>query len=211
MSLHELLRQPGIWRGRDHRFHHARNNGANGLPSGHPGLDEQLPDGGWPRGALTEILHDHPGQGELRLLLPALRHLTRDGRQVALVAPPWQPYAPALQQAGIDLHRLTVITPHRRDDAEWAVEQTLRAGYCHAVLAWPDRRITTKTLRRLQLAAEAGGGCGFLFRHSDTRRQHSPAALRLHLLAPDKVDVIKCRGRYFGRSITLSDREPAIA
>jgi len=206
MSLHELLRQPGIWRGRDHDFHQARPGSANGLPSGHPNLDARLPDGGWPRGALTEILHDHPGQGEWQLLLPALRRLTRQRHHVALVAPPWPPYAPALQQAGVDLARLVVIAPRNRGDDEWALEQTLRAGHCRAVLAWPAPAITTKALRRLQLAAEAGDACGFLLRHADARRQHSPAALRLRLLPPDRVDIIKCRGRHFSAPLPLAGR-----
>ena len=41
-------------------------------PSGFAALDAQLPGGGWPHGALTELLLDQPGIGELRLLAPAL-------------------------------------------------------------------------------------------------------------------------------------------
>ena len=42
------------------------------LASGFPRLDAELPGGGWPRGALTELLAEHEGIGELGLLLPAL-------------------------------------------------------------------------------------------------------------------------------------------
>ena len=41
-------------------------------PSGFALLDAQLPGGGWPHGALTELLLAQPGIGELRLLAPAL-------------------------------------------------------------------------------------------------------------------------------------------
>jgi protein ImuA len=41
--------------------------------SGHAALDAQLPGGGWPVGALTELLLPHPGVGELRLLAPRWR------------------------------------------------------------------------------------------------------------------------------------------
>ncbi len=45
---------------------------ATGLPTGFSLLDAQLPGGGWPQGALTEILCDEQGFGEVSLLLPAL-------------------------------------------------------------------------------------------------------------------------------------------
>ncbi len=202
-GLREILAHPGIWQGRNHHFHHARDKAATGLATGFPMLDAQLPDGGWPRGALTEILFDHPGQGEFRLLLPALREITRQQHYVAMIAPPWIPYAPALFSAGIDLRWLFLITPEKQDDHLWALEQALRAGHCRAVLAWPTPDIPLKTLRRLQLAAEAGNASGFLLRHSNTRRQHSPAALRLLLTPPNRVEIIKCRGRNAGGSITL--------
>jgi protein ImuA len=50
------------------------------LASGHAALDAQLPGGGWPVGALTELLLPHPGVGELRLLAPALAALQRQQR-----------------------------------------------------------------------------------------------------------------------------------
>ena len=41
-------------------------------PTGHAELDAQLPGGGWPVGALTEILQPAGLHSEWRLLLPAL-------------------------------------------------------------------------------------------------------------------------------------------
>lgn len=205
-SLQNILSHPGIWQGRNHGFHHARDKASTGQPTGFSMLDEQLPDGGWPRGALTEILFDHPGQGEFRLLLPTLREITQQQHYVAMIAPPWLPYAPALSAAGIDLRWLLLLMPEKQGDQLWALEQALRAGHCHAVLAWPLRHIPDKTLRRLQLAAEAGRASGFLFRHSNTSRQHSPAALRLQITPPNSVSIIKCRGRNAGGSITLDPR-----
>ena len=41
-------------------------------PSGFEALDAELPGGGWPHGALTELLLAQPGVGELRLLASAL-------------------------------------------------------------------------------------------------------------------------------------------
>ena len=46
--------------------------------SGHPALDAQLPGGGWPEGALVELLQDRPAQHLWQLLLPALVPALRD-------------------------------------------------------------------------------------------------------------------------------------
>ena len=60
--------------------------------------------------------------------------------------------------------------------------------------------IRDREIRRLQLAAEAGGSIGFLYRSVDAAREASPAALRLKLRRVAnalQIDVVKCRG---GRS-----------
>ncbi|MCS4504652.1 Cell division inhibitor SulA [wastewater metagenome] len=191
-AVEELLRQPGIWRAG------ATGDGPDGrhVTTGHPALDAVLPGGGWPRGALTEVLHEHHGIGELRLLMPALAEIARQGRWVAFIAPPFVPYAPALTAQGLDLGRLLLIHPRSGTDALWAVEQALRAGTCGAVLAWP-RQVDTASLRRLQLAAEAGDSLGLIFRRESNRSSASPAALRLHLDRDDRglrMELLKCRG-----------------
>ena len=107
----------------------------------------------WPTAALTEILPQHEGIGELRILGHALAKLAAEGRWLAWIAPPYLPYAPALQAAGIDLSRLLVIRTRSPRETLWAFEQTLRSQTCGAVLAWPEK-IAYAELRRLQLAAE---------------------------------------------------------
>src|SRR5690349_8002204 len=65
-ALADVLRHPGIWR---------RGTAAPSVdvqPTGLAELDAQLPGGGWPRGAVCEILVEQDGIGECRLLLPAL-------------------------------------------------------------------------------------------------------------------------------------------
>ena len=71
------------------------------ISSGYAALDQLLPGQGWSAGGLTELLIEHEGVGELRLLAHALRHLTVQAeRHVMLVAPPYQPCAAALQGLG---------------------------------------------------------------------------------------------------------------
>ena len=73
-------------------------------------LDAELPGGGWPATALIEILPQHEGIGELRILGHTLARLSNEGRSLAWIAPPHLPYAPALQAAGIDLARLLFLS-----------------------------------------------------------------------------------------------------
>lgn len=166
------------------------------LATGFPALDAELPGGGWPTGALTEILSRHEGIGELGLLLPALAALTTTGKRVAWLAPPHVPYAPALAAAGIDLTRLVVIRATGRRDALWAAEQVLRAASCHALLAWLPR-VRYPELRRLAVAAGSGRAFVVLWRAAEAALESTPACLRLVLEPADgalAVRILKRRG-----------------
>lgn len=182
---------------------------AAGIPTGIRGLDERLPWGGWPR-ALTEILPEGEGIGELRLLLPALSALTREGKWLAWINPPHVPYAPALSAGHVDLGRMMLVQPDDPAEALWAAEEALKSPVCGAVLFWPGR-IDDKQLRRLQRAAEAGNTWAVLFRGPEAARSPSPARLRLRLVAtPEGLDlhVLKCLGGWTG---TLRLTLPAAA
>ena len=204
-SLDNILANPRIWRGRDQAGRQA------GLASGYPELDRHLPGGGWPRESLTEVLTEHYGIGELRLLMPALARLSTETSPqdftepgwIAWVAPPFQPYPPALQQCGIDLSRMLIVRP--RDDSEllWSAEQALSSGTCAAVLLWPAV-LDDQASRRLQLAAEKGRSWAIAFRPLAARRQPSAAALRIELhpgAQGTRVHILKSRG---GRPAVIS-------
>jgi hypothetical protein len=198
--LDKLLQgNPALWQGR------GSSNLATGIKTGFDALDAALPSGGWPVGALTEILSEQQGIGELCLVMPALARLGRDDRQQAWIAPPYTPYAPALVAAGINLSSTLFIRPKRAADTLWATEQMLRSGVCSAVLIWPETN-DFRALRRLQLAAERGNCWGVLFRAAHFAFDPSPAALRLRLHALDgslKVHILKARGGCRCRSVNL--------
>jgi len=205
MSVEDLLREhPALWRARESG---GRSSAPPGLPTGFVALDRGLPGGGWPQQGLVEILTDRHGIGELSLLMPALATLCRGpeaqgGGWLAWVAPPYQPYAPALAAAGIDVQRVLVVRGGS-SPAEWAMEQALRSEACSAVLGWSDPRDAT-ALRRLQLAAEQARCLAVLFRPTRAGRQPSPAVLRLELqgsAAGLQVRVVKSRG---GRPVTVT-------
>jgi len=181
--LRDLAALPGVWLGRDLAAVRTPSRG-----TGFPPLDRELPGGGWPTGALTEILAGQTAIGEMQLVMPALARLSREGRWQMWVAPPHLPYPPALAQAGIDLSRLIVVAPGTAREALWATEQALRSSACGAVLAWPHTRETGKRdairyadLRRLQVAAESTETLAVLFRPERVASEPSPAVLRLAL------------------------------
>lgn len=190
-ALAGVLQHPGVWRRRS-----SNATTIDAQPSGLAALDALLPGGGWPRGALCEFLVEHDGIGECALVLPALAALTQARRRVALITPPYLPYAPALAAAGVDLQQVVQIdagTP----DTHWSIEQCLRSGCCGAVLGWLPR-VDYRELRRLQLAAESGGTIGFMFRPLAAANEASPSALRLRITAAQgepRIELLKCRGR----------------
>jgi hypothetical protein len=196
-----------VWLGR------APQLAAPAVPTGYQVLDSALPGGGWPSGALTEILGSQEGIGELELVLPALAALTWAGKRVVWLAPPHLPYAPALAAAGINLAQLAVVRAPGRRDALWAAEQALRAGCCHALLGW-FRRASYDELRRLAVAAEGSPAWIALFRPREAAADSSPACLRL-ALEPDadllSVRILKRRGMPAATPLRLAVKRPAHA
>lgn len=190
-ALESLLATQALW-------HAGRtaSPAAAGEPTGYVALDALLPQRGWPRGALTELLLPADGVGELSLLLPTLARLSRAGAPIVLVAPPYLPYAPAWQAAGVDLMQLEVVEAAPRD-ALWAFEQCLRSGACAAVVGWP-LQADAAALRRLQVAAGSGACLGFALRDRAQADNPSPAALRLEYREGGQGAaawcVRKCRG-----------------
>ena len=150
------------------------------LATGDAALDAQLPGGGWPVGALTEILQPPGVHSEWRLLLPAL---ARSGPgPVVLVAPPHVPFAPSLAAQGLAAQRLLCVNAAAPAQRLWACEQALRCAEVSAVLAWlPQAR--SDPLRRLQMAAAEHRKLLFVMRSAASRDEASPAALRLYLQA----------------------------
>lgn len=183
-SIAQLTQLPGVWRGGElaHVVHPVAR-------TGHGMLDRELPGGGWPLAALSEVLHDGVGIGEVGFLSGALVRAAGNERLVAFVNPTHLPYAPALDQAGIALERVLVVRPANRDDALWAAEQAMRSGTCGAVLFWSAPGSEGKArggddyawLRRLQMAAEAGRSMAVLYRPTAAERLSTPAHLRVVL------------------------------
>lgn len=194
----------GVWQG-----HHLATAGQAVQPTGHAVLDAALPGGGWPLGAMTDVLWPAGGPETLPgatpqwpLVLPALagRVAQRDGL-VMLVNPPHEPMAAALAAAGLPADRWCRVSPQTPGQAWWACEQALRCEGVVAVLAWLPHA-PAAVLRRLHLAAAMHQPLLWVFRPegkaSTAAQQASPAPLRLRLQTPTpevlQVQILKRRG-----------------
>ncbi len=192
-ELRQLLaKSPNVWRGRS-----THENTDLYYDSGYASLDEQLPGGGWPKSALTEIIVARWGVGELHVLMPLLQRLSREKRWLLWVSPPYRPYAPALLNAGVDTAYVTVVKKNITEkDKLWAIEKALQSGSCGLVLAWAQG-FSHVVSRRLQLAAESGSTTGILFSQRETKNSY--AALRL-MVSPAaggiSVNILKARGSF---------------
>lgn len=192
-------------------------------------LDAHLPGGGWPVGALVELLQPAGAHSEWRLLLPALAACGRG--PVVLVGAPQLPFAPALSRLGLRAGRLLSVlgaVQGGRLSADgagrlWATEQVLRCAEVDAVLAWlPQAR--GEQLRRLHLAAAEHHKLLFVMRPDRARSDASPAVLRLlvqplararHslqglLLDGLEVDILKRRGPPLAEPLQVQARSPRL-
>ena len=195
------------------------------VATGAAALDAQLPGGGWPVGALTELLQSPGVHSEWRLLAPALARCGTAA--VVLVAPPHVPFGPALTARGVASQRLLWVNTTVAAQRLWATEQALRCAGVDAVLAWlPQAR--ADQLRRLQMAASEYNRLLFVMRPSAARQESSPAVLRL-VLEPGAVPgsgfatgagpqtdclrlhILKRRGPPLEQAVHVPVCEPALA
>lgn len=196
-----LRGQNQVWRGLQ-----ITDAARTGIATGFAELDALLPGGGWPRGALIHVQLPYVGCGELPLLLPAMAALSRQNRRLVWLAPPYRPYAPGLQQAGVELTQLLIVACADPADLPWALEKLLRTGSCGMALAWPQRRLAAHQLRRLQLAAETSHALAVLFAVGDGA---PPGYAALHLdLQPQAQGLLlhirKARGSLRRQRIVLN-------
>ena len=174
--------------------------------SGWPELDAQLPGGGWPCQALTEILLPRTGSCEWRLTGHALGSLATQEKAIVLIGPPASPHVPGLMHAGLDARHLVWIQAESMAERLWAAEQLIRANAAAAVLAWlPQAR--PEHIRRLQISALRCEGLVFLFRPEAACQQASAAPLRLRVQpGPDwslQTHILKRRGALHEEAIFL--------
>jgi len=168
--INQILRNPAIW-----RANALPETSGRCLPTGFPPLDAALGNG-WPSGAISEILTERYGIGEVMLLLAGLRGMEK--RTLLWINPPHLPYAPGLHIAGVNPSDCLIALPDTTRDAFWLTEQGAKSGACGAVFAWLEDvgpPISFALLQRLQAAAAIGDTLLFLFRPITAAVHASPA------------------------------------
>jgi protein ImuA len=182
---------------------------ASVFPSGYDALDRLLPGRGFTPGTLVEWLSAGDGAGCATLAFKIAARRQRDGGAVVIIDLPrtFHPLAAAL--LGLDLEKTVLVHPPDRRAQLWAWEQSLRSPAV-AVVVGELPQVHERDLRRLQLAAEAGGGAGFLIRPEICRHSASWAEHRL-LVRPLpwrrmdveagwrlQVELLRSRGKFTG-------------
>jgi protein ImuA len=190
--------------------------------TGLPALDRVLPRGGFGPGALFEWLAAGDGEGAETLTLTFAARLLEQGGALVVIDERREFYPPGAVCLGIDLDRTVVVQPKNARDSLWAFEQSLRCPAASVVLGWSDR-LGDRAFRRLQLAAEAGHGIGFVLRPEKCRREPSWAEVRLLVQALPgdgggdgdigkvsavpgrrlRIELLHCRGGFGGEAITV--------
>jgi len=146
--------------------------GGEGFVTGLDQWDEALPRGCFRNGAVHELLTPGPINFPRSIALILARAAQRgDAREetsvIAWSDPGRQLYLPALAAKGIDPRRLILLRCQQRNEELWALAECLRCpGVCATVAA--VGRLSRVEARRLQLAAEEGGGVGLLMRSTES-------------------------------------------
>jgi protein ImuA len=195
-----------------HRLERRPDRRSGVLACGLTGVDEGLPAGGFPRGALSE-LRGGPASGKTGVALSLVAALPQD-ELAALVDGTGEFYPPAATALGVDLGRLLLVRPgdarspgDRDGDAQarprprvdllWAAEALLGSGAFAVVIVDVPLpagvRGAEGLLRRLQAAAEKGGAVG-LWLSSPGAAARAPAGVRLELSSRDGRVVARREG-----------------
>ncbi|MDY7537864.1 translesion DNA synthesis-associated protein ImuA [Undibacterium sp. 5I1] len=181
---------PDVWRANEMAVCRAST-----LTTGFEILDHELPNAGWPRSNLIELLLQQSGIGEMQLLKPILAKLSQS-QKIALIQPPYLPQRMACQSWGIDTSRLFWIKAKSTADALWSTEQILKNGSYGAVILW-QTNCRAESLRRLNLAAQTTDTWFWLMRPISSAREASPSPLRIALSPATggvALNLIKRRG-----------------
>jgi protein ImuA len=192
-------------------------------------LDALLPHEGFARGAVHEVL-SRPQHGTARFFALMLARSAAIGRgtgfqpvqtnlhglqtratgAIVWCDPRGEPYPPAVAAMGVPLERFYVLRPKTPRDHVWAVAECMRCRGVSATVA-PMDKLTRIEARRLQLAAEQGGGAGILLRPLDRHASIYAAATRW-LVAPMRgrrtvqrwqVQLVHGHGGRIGQTIVL--------
>jgi protein ImuA len=176
-------------------------------------LDRLACGGSFQCGAVHELLFESTAPKSLALVLA--KAAQTDCGAIVWSDPAAELYPPALSAAGIDLRSLMVLRCKNRADELWALSECMRCAGVNATIGGVSH-LSQLEARRLQLAAERGGGIGVLMRpYAQANGGYAAATRWLVEPAPGnancqrwQVELLHGHGGLVGQSVLLElDRE----
>lgn len=172
-------------------------------------LDALLPGRGWAAGSIVEWWLGE-GAGGVDLAMRSVRAAVASHKTWCLIAA--KPSVWPLPAFAVSTHPGCLLVRPRTDaEAWWATEQALRSTAIGCTWNWAER-LPEQVGRRWMVAAEHGGGIGFVFRSLGSARPTNWATVRLAVTPVEgsgkefrraRLDVLYCRGSLGGPSLQL--------
>lgn len=164
-------------------------------PLGLGPLDAALPGGGLARGAVHAVVGSAAGAFAALVagrIDGAVLWCVEAGARAGL-------YGPGLAALGLDPARLIMARCPDRTDMLWAMEEGLRCPALAVTIGEPPGAVDLTASRRLQLAAEAGGGLGLVLGRGRDGGALAPNALESRW----RVDAAPTAGTGWGWRVAL--------
>jgi protein ImuA len=174
-------------------------------------FDAIAPNGVFQGGAVHELLWPRRLTFPTSIAVLLAKAAQNNGGAIAWSDPEHELYLPALAAAGIDLQHLILLRCTNRTDQLWAIAECLR---CRAVCATVGfiQCLSQIEARRLQLAAERGGGTGIFMRPYTPGKSAAYAAATRWLIQPapgsdqvqrGKIELLHGHGGQVGKVLLL--------
>ena len=179
-------------------------------------LDVLVPNGAFQGGAVHELLWPERFTFPKSFALLLAKAAQNNGGAIAWSDPERELHLPAFSATGINLSHLILLRCSSRADQLWALAECLRCSGVGATVAF-IQNLRQIEARRLQLAAERGGGVGIFMRPYMPGTSAPYAAATRWLIQPApgsegvqrwSVELLHGHGRQIDRVLLLEvDRE----
>lgn len=132
-------------------------------------------------GLLSEFVYSENQSALTQLLLPLLHHLGAQSRWLLWLTPAQKLSRRWLAQSGLPVDKIVQVNQLQGIDSVDAMERALLTGNYSVVLGWLPE-LSDSDRKRLQVAAEIGGSCGFIMKPLKERFSAcgQPSAVKIH-------------------------------